>query len=108
MPTSYLAVGDARRIVFCVTLDGVTVRDVSADTIKVLLRKPNGTVLQRTASGFETDGTDGVVFYDIPVDELDTAGIWQVRLRGTRTGVQWTGLGGDTPEPLLLDVRAVV
>lgn len=53
--------------------------DVSTATIKkIYLKNPEDTVLEKTAF-FETDGTDGKIYYTTVDGDLDMAGRWKIQ-----------------------------
>lgn len=52
--------------------------DLSAATTKrILFKKGNGEILTKTAT-FETDGTDGKVYYRSVSGDLTPSGTWQI------------------------------
>lgn len=54
--------------------------DISAATTKnIILKKPDGTKLTKTAS-FSTDGTDGYIQYVTVAGDIDTAGDWELQV----------------------------
>lgn len=73
-----IRVGDVG-IAFKVTIsDCETIVDISsASTKQILLYKPDGTVLTKTASFF-TDGTDGILTYSTISGDIDLAGFWRI------------------------------
>lgn len=62
----------------------------TATTKQLLFRKPNGTVLTKTAS-FKTDGTDGYIKYVTVAGDLDTLGIWEFQSYTVIGGEEWYG-----------------
>ena len=59
--------------------DGTTAVDVSTATTKQLLfKKPDGTVLTKTA-GFFTDGTEGIITYSSISGDLNLIGLWTIQ-----------------------------
>jgi hypothetical protein len=58
--------------------DGSVVVDLSAATISVKFRKPNGTVLTKTGV-LLNDGTDGKMKYTTVLNDLSDAGDWSVQ-----------------------------
>ena len=55
------------------------VKNISSYSTKQLIfKKPDGTILTKTAS-FLTDGTDGVIYYTTVSGDLDTVGIWRIQ-----------------------------
>ena len=60
--------------------DGGTAVDVSsASSLSIYIKKPDGTILTRTATK-NTDGTDGKMYYVTVAGDLDAAG--QYKLQG--------------------------
>lgn len=57
---------------------GVAVDVSSATTQEIFLRKPDGTKLTKT-SGFQTDGTDGIIQYTTLTGDIDSDGIWRIQ-----------------------------
>ena len=67
--------------VFQVTIkdeDEVVVDVSNALTKTIYFRKPNGTLLTKTAS-FVTDGTDGQIKYTTESGDIDAAGNWSLQ-----------------------------
>lgn len=66
-------------ISFKVTIEdcGSAVDVSSASTKQILLYKPDGTVLTKSASFF-TSGVDGIIKYDTVSGDLDIAGFWRI------------------------------
>lgn len=53
--------------------------DISAATTKqIVLKKPNGDILTKTAS-FEADGSDGIIYYTTISGDLDAIGTWKIQ-----------------------------
>jgi len=53
--------------------------DVSAaTTLNIILKKPDGTKLTKTAS-FSSDGTDGYIQYVTEEGDIDTVGDWELQ-----------------------------
>src|SRR5688572_24919408 len=50
----------------------------SATTKQIIITKPNGTKLTKTAS-FYTDGSDGIIQYTVISGDLDSAGLWKIQ-----------------------------
>ena len=55
-------------------LDGLE----SASTKQIFIKKPSGTVLEKTAS-YYTDGTDGIIQYTTISGDLDEVGEYEVQ-----------------------------
>lgn len=66
--------------VFEVTVqeNGAALNISSATTKQILLRKPSGTVLTKTAS-FVTDGTNGKISYTTVAGDLSEDGQWKIQ-----------------------------
>jgi len=62
----------------CVDRDNAAVDISAASSKSILFRKPNGTVVTKTAT-FTTDGTDGSIYYTTDETDLDVAGLWKFR-----------------------------
>ena len=59
--------------------DGSTIVDVSSSTSKYIkFEKPGGTDITKAAS-FDTDGTDGIIYYTSESGVLDTVGVWKMQ-----------------------------
>lgn len=56
---------------------GIVVDISTASTKEILLYKPDGSVLTKTASFF-TDGTDGIIKYDTVSGDINIAGFWRI------------------------------
>lgn len=65
-------------ITITVTRDCVPVDISGATQTDILLTKPDGTVLTKSAS-FVTDGTDGQIKYTVESGVLDVVGTWKAR-----------------------------
>ena len=60
--------------------------DIStASTKQLILEKPDGTTATETLS-FLTDGSDGKVYYDFVLDDLDQVGSWGYQVKIVMTG----------------------
>jgi hypothetical protein len=65
------------------------VDDVSSFTTKqIILKKPDGTKLTKTAS-FTTDGTDGYIEYTVVDGDLDSVGDWELQVYLATVSAQW-------------------
>jgi len=79
-------IGTALRLV--VEEDGAVV-DVSTASAKlIILKKPHGTRVEKTAS-FTTDGTDGKIQYATISGDIDEAGTWQYQGKVTIGSNVW-------------------
>lgn len=67
---------------FLVTIkDGTTAEDVSSATTKELIfKKPGETTVTQTAT-FESDGSDGKIYYISIADDLNEIGTWNLQAR---------------------------
>lgn len=57
--------------------DGVIVDISTATTKQIILKKPDTSILTKTASFF-TDGTDGILTYTLIAGDIDQVGRWQI------------------------------
>lgn len=76
---------------FLVTvMDGAAVVDISsASEKKIIFRKPNKNIL--TTDGiFETDGTDGKIYYITVSDNLNIVGDWNIQAKITLPSGIWS------------------
>lgn len=79
MPANEIHKNDIGTEFRCTIKDDESVVDVSSVTLKQLLfKKPDGTVLTKTAS-FYTDGTDGIITYASIDGDLDQCGLWELQ-----------------------------
>jgi len=71
-------------------LDGATVDLSSADALQVILQKPDGTKLTKTASLY-TDGTDGIIQYLTQAGDMDNddAGTWRAQVFVSIGSAEW-------------------
>ena len=59
--------------------DGDDVVDLSAaSSLIVTIKKPDGTTITETGELY-TDGTDGIIYYDIQSGDLDQGGIYKIQ-----------------------------
>jgi len=77
--------------VFTLTIkDGSTIVDLSSTSAKVInFRKPDGTILNKTAA-FVTDGTDGKIKYTTIVGDLSQTGPWTFQAVLTFASGTWS------------------
>lgn len=93
-PNEELHVGDTPRLTFTIekndgTCDNLVPFDVSGATaMSVLMKKPDGQVLTRTAI-LLTDGTDGKIYYDVVAADLNDSGKWYFRAEVTGPGYHY-------------------
>lgn len=57
---------------------GVVVNISTATDLKVILRKPGGDEVEYSAALY-TDGTDGILHYQLLLGDITTVGIWSYR-----------------------------
>ena len=59
--------------------DGSSTIDVSgASTKQIIFKKPAGTTMTKSAS-FNSDGTDGKIYYNAVTDDLDEIGTYEIQ-----------------------------
>tara|TARA_R100001377_G_C3191359_1_gene110745 strand:+ start:1150 stop:1458 length:309 start_codon:yes stop_codon:yes gene_type:complete len=59
--------------------DGSSVVNISSATTKqIILKKPSGTKITNSTA-FSTDGTDGKMYYNTVVDDLDETGSYKLQ-----------------------------
>ena len=78
---SDIHVGDVGTAIILTVNDsstGAVVDISSATTLEIVLRKPNGTSITRTAE-FVTDGADGKLQYVTIAGDIDRAGEWSAQ-----------------------------
>jgi len=65
---------------FLVTIkDGSSAVNIStASTKQILITKPSGTKMTKTAT-FNSDGSDGKIYYTVIADDLDEVGTYQLQ-----------------------------
>ena len=65
---------------FLVTVkDGSSAVNISSATTKqLIIKKPSGTKLTKTAT-YSTDGADGKIYYNTVADDLDEAGTYKLQ-----------------------------
>jgi hypothetical protein len=71
-----------------------SILDVSGDTVKIILGKPDGSSLERVAS-FVTDGTDGLVQYVTQAGEIDMQGTWSLQVQVSNLTGSWKSSVGN-------------
>ena len=78
------------KLLITVTDDGSVVDISSATSKDIFIKKPDGTILNRTGV-LETDGTDGKMYYITIAGDLDTAGNYKIQGKVTlATGTFYT------------------
>lgn len=84
-----LHVADVGTVIRATVKDGDTAVDISAATTrKLIFRKPDGTVVEKTATNVTT-GTDGQMAYTIVAGDLDQVGSWRVQGKVTIGTATW-------------------
>tara|TARA_R100000008_G_C3580871_1_gene168420 strand:- start:668 stop:976 length:309 start_codon:yes stop_codon:yes gene_type:complete len=65
---------------FVVTIkDGSSAVDVSGATTKqIIFKKPSGTTLTKAAA-FNSDGSDGIIYYSAASEDLDETGTYKIQ-----------------------------
>ncbi len=81
-----LDIGTVFRLVF--TDDGVAVNISSASTKEILFVKPDGTKLTKVAE-FSSDGSDGSIWYQTILNDLDQTGVWKVQGHVVTSQGEW-------------------
>jgi hypothetical protein len=76
---SVIHVKDVGTVIEVTVTENDAVLDISTATgTTILLLKPSGTVLTKTAT-FTTDGTDGKMEYQTQTGDIDEEGVWEVQ-----------------------------
>lgn len=90
MPTSTdMHVGDIGTVLEVTLYDSGSVVDVSSATVKqIILEKPDGTAVTKTAS-FTTDGADGKLRYTTIANDLDAPGDWNLQVYVEMPAGKW-------------------
>ena len=74
MPANEIHLNDIGTKFLVTITDGSSAVDVStASTKQIIIKKPSGSKLTKTAS-FNSDGSDGKIYYTTVTDDLDEAG----------------------------------
>lgn len=72
-------VGDVGTEFRITILEGAAVVDLSsASSIDIIIKRPDGTLITANGSLY-TDGTDGIIYYNILVGDLDQGGIYKIQ-----------------------------
>lgn len=83
--------GDTPDFVHIMRDDNDIVVDISSPvTLIMFLKKPDGTILTRTAS-LVGDGTDGKMHYQVLTTDIDVQGDWARQAYVKTAGGEWTG-----------------
>ena len=69
-------------LVIAITEDGAVVDISTATTLELVLKRPGGTEVTKTAS-FYTDGTDGKIKYQTLAGDIDAVGLWEMKAKVT-------------------------
>src|SRR5688572_23744786 len=72
-------------ITLTITEDDVAVNIASATTKQIKIRKPDGTLMTKTAA-FTTNGSDGKVTYTTVADDIDLVGEYKAQAYVIMTG----------------------
>lgn len=75
-------------IIMTITVDDVPLNVSTATGMHILLRKPDGTVVEKDAI-FVTDGTDGKIQYITLANDLNAVGKWKVQCHLTFPSGDW-------------------
>lgn len=79
MAANEIHLGDIGTKFRCTIYNGSSIVDVSSASVKqIVFQKPDGTDLTVNAS-FETDGTDGVIYYLTVSGDLSQIGLWSLQ-----------------------------
>jgi hypothetical protein len=79
MPANEIHLSDIGTKFLVTITDGSSAVDVSsASTKQIIIKKPSGSKLTTTAS-FNSDGTDGKIYYTTVTDDLDEAGSYKLQ-----------------------------
>lgn len=82
-------IGDVGTLYIATIKDGSSIVDISSATdLKLVFKRPDGSVQEKTGSLF-TDGTDGKVYYRAQSGFHDQVGDWEVQ--GQATIGEWSG-----------------
>ena len=73
--------------------DGAVVDVSSATTKEIILEKPDGSTVTKTAA-FVTDGTDGKIKYTTIAGDLDQVGRWRIQGRIISSSGNWPSEAG--------------
>lgn len=68
--------------------------DVSNATVKIILGRPDGTSLEKTAT-YVTDGTDGQVQYITASGDIDMEGTWNIQVQVSTLYGSWKSTVGN-------------
>jgi hypothetical protein len=79
MPANEIHVNDIGTRFMLTVKDGSTAVDISgASTKQITIKKPSGTSIT-VVTAFDSDGTDGKMYYNTVADDLDEAGSFSIR-----------------------------
>ena len=79
MPANELHLNDIGTQFLLTVTDGSTAVNISSATTKqIIIKKPSGTKITANTA-FSSDGTDGKMFYNTVVDDLDEAGSYKLQ-----------------------------
>lgn len=89
MTREEIHLGDVGTKFLATIMDDDVAVDISTATVKKLRFKgPNGSTKEYDAT-FETDGTDGKIYYVTVTDDLDEIGIWEWQAYIEMGGGEW-------------------
>ena len=85
MPKNEIRVSDIGTKFLVTIKDGDSVVDISgtgsdAANKRIIFKKPSGSTVDQAAS-FNSDGTDGKLYYTTVSDDLDEDGIWKMQAK---------------------------
>ena len=79
MPANEIHLNDIGTQFLLTVTDGSTAVNISsASTKQIIIKKPSGTKITANTA-FSTDGTDGKMYYNTVLDDLDEAGTYQLQ-----------------------------
>ena len=85
MPQNEIRISDIGTKFLVTMKDGSSTVDISgtgatAANKRIIFKKPSGSTLDKAAS-FNTDGTDGKLYYTTESGDLDEDGIWKLQAK---------------------------
>jgi len=82
MPANEIHINDVGTKILVTVKDDTSAVDVSAASAggakQIIIKKPSGTKLEKTAV-FNSDGTDGKIYYLIAANDFDEAGTYKIQ-----------------------------
>jgi hypothetical protein len=70
------------KLLVTITDDDVIVNISSASSLSIFIKKPDGSILTRSGT-FETNGTDGKMYYTTVSGDINTSGSYKIQGRVT-------------------------